>query len=320
MRYYMMRFNMKIINIPRFRALKYVMGALAALLSTACQEEIIIDTEEGEAMIGIYGGITTDLKEHRITISRTASFYSKSDIEMISGAEVEVVDQNTQEVFPLREKSEGEYFTEPMAGVVGHTYQLKATIADKGELLHFQSQSQIDSFPNPMDSLQVHVYTLFDVVDYNYFKVCPYFQTSKRNIYYLFDLEINGMAYSDTLSKKARLHLGQMSGLYYNGIEMSLIYKDLNVYPHGLFYLDQTISTQALEVGDTLRITTYSIPKGYYNYIGDISNSMGSNPLMGSPTNVRTNIVGKEKEAVGYFYAASCTHFEQIIQSVPSRE
>lgn len=293
-----------------------VLGVISLILSS-CQEDITIDTEKGNQKIGIYGGITTDLKQHTITISKTTGFYSQEDIEMVSGADVRIIDITNQDTFQLTENEKGEYLTEKMAGTIGHSYLLVANVPEDGQIYHFQSQSTIDTCPPQIDSIQVRVYTMLDIVQEEVFKICPYFQTSKENLYYLFDLEINGIAYSDTLSKKAKLHLGAMSGLYYNGWEMALIYKDLNVYPHGLFYLDQTLIRETLHIGDTIGITMQSIPGGYYRYIGDITSSIGSNPLMGSPTNVRTNIVGKEKEAVGYFYAASCIHFEQIIKSLP---
>lgn len=294
---------------------------ITTLLATSCQEDIIIDTEEGEAKIGIFGGITTDTKQHAITISKTAPFYSTADIEMVSNASVRIVDQTSHDTFLLKEFERGVYLTDPMAGVVGHTYLLDVTVPDNKETLHFSSQSQIDyACPEKIDSIQVHEFTIFEEVNEDIYKICPFFQTAKQNLYYLFDLEINGRMYSDTLHKKARLHLGALSGFYYNGIEMSLIYKDLNIYPSGIFNLDQTIEENVLHVGDTIAITMYSVPKGYYNYLGDISGSIGSNPLMGSPTNVRTNITGKEKEAVGYFYAASCIHFEQTIKSLPRTE
>lgn len=302
------------------KKLIYTLLGITALLSYSCQEEIIIDTEEGESKIGIYGGLTTDEKEHTITISRTAPFYAQEDIEMISGAKVLILDQTSGDTLRLEEKEPGIYHTQPTAGVVGHTYHLEVEVPEKGQLMHYQSESAINPFSNNIDSIQVFVQTFFDIVSEDVFKICPYFQTSKENLYYLFDMEINGVAYTDTLTKKAKLHLGQLSGLYYNGKEMSMIYKDLNVYPLGLFTLDQTIEREIIHVGDTIGITVNSVPKGYYQYIGDISGSIGSNPLMGSPTNVRTNIVGKEKEAVGYFYAASSIHFKQVITSLPRQD
>ncbi|MCR5496539.1 MAG: DUF4249 domain-containing protein [Paludibacteraceae bacterium] len=284
---------------------------------TSCEEDIVIDAETGDPKIGIYGSITTDRKHHSITISRTMDFYSDGDIEMISGAYVFIVDQTDADTFFLAESSAGIYETDSVAGKINHSYQLNVAVPDRGDVLHFYAESTIDTCPGKIDSVQVLKYTMFDVVNNDVYKVCPYFQTTKKNIYYMFDMSLNETPITDTLSRKALLHLGAMSGLYYNGVEMSVIYKELNVYPHGIFYLDQTLTKEKIHKGDMIHITLYGIPKGYYGYLSDISNSIGSNPLMGSPTNVRTNIRGKEKEAVGYFYAASCIHFQQEVKKLP---
>ena len=285
----------------------------------SCEEDIIIDTESGTPKVGIYGSITTERKHHRITISRTSDFYSDKEIEMISDAEVFIVDKNTSDTFRLTERTSGIYETDSVAGVINHSYRLEANLTDHGEKMHFYAESTIDSCPRQIDSVQIHKYTMFDEVSDDIYKVCPFFQTLEKNIYYMFDLSINDINISDTLFRKARLHLGAMSGLYYNGEEMSMIYQELNVYPHGLFYLDQTLTREKLHIGDVVHITMYGIPKGYANYLDDITNIIGSNPLMGSPANVRTNIMGKEKEAVGYFYAASCIHFRQKISKLPGK-
>lgn len=284
----------------------------------SCEEDIIIDTEKGAPLIGIYGGITTDTVQHCITISRTTDFYSEGDIEMISGADIFILDITSGDTIRLKEYAQGIYQTDIVAGVMGHSYHLDVTLIDKGEKLHFYSESKIDTCPGEIDSVQIHQYTMFDEVDEDVFKICPFFQTTKKDIYYQFELSINDRDITDTLSRKARLHMGNWSGIYYNGKEMAMIYKELNTYPSGLFNLDQKLTKEKIKPGDTIHINLYGIPKGYYNYLGDISGNIGSNPLMGSPTNVRTNIKGKEKEAVGYFYAASCIHFEQIISKLPA--
>lgn len=283
----------------------------------SCEEDIIIDTETGDPKIGIYGGITTEKKPHRITISRTSDFYSDEEIEMISGAHLFIVDQNTSDTFYLAERSPGVYETDSVAGVINHSYRLDVSLTEHGEDMHFFAESMIDTCPSRIDSVQILKYTMFEEVVDEVYKVCPFFQTTEKNIYYLFDLSINDRVITDTLSWKVRLHLGVMSGLYYNGEEMAMIYKELNVYPHGIFYLDQTLTKETLHIGDIVHLTMYGIPSGYAGYLNDIESSIGSNPLMGSPTNVRTNIKGKEKEAVGYFYAASCVHFYQIISKLP---
>ena len=301
----------KLFHIMLF--LTTTMGAL-----TSCEEDIIIDTESGDPLIGISGGITTDKKQHRITISRTADFYSTQPIEMVSGAEVFIEDQTQTDTFHLREIEAGVYETDSVAGVMFHTYRLNVTVPDHGEKLHFYAVSTIDTCPAKIDSVQIHVETLFDEVFDNVYKICPYFQTTQKDIYYMFDLNINQDCLTDTLTDKTLLHMGNFSGLYYNGMEMSIIYKEINNYPKGIFHLDQTLTREHLDKGDMIHITMYGIPKDYYGYINDITNSIGSNPLMGSPTNVRTNIKGKEKEAVGYFYAASCIHYYMKINILPA--
>ncbi len=292
--------------------------SMLLLLLGACQEDIVIDTETGSPKIGIYGGITTDKKPHRITISRTADFYSDKAIEMIPGAHVIIVDQTSSDTFNLTERSTGIYETDSVSGVLNHSYRLEVTLSDHGEEQHYFAESSIDTCPQRIDSIQVHKYSMLDEVSDDVYKVCPFFQTTKKDIYYMFDLSINDVNITDTLSRRARMRMGALSGFYYNGKEMYMVYKELNVYPQGIFYLDQTLTKETLHIGDMVHITMYSIPGGYSGYMGDISGSIGSNPLMGSPTNVRTNIRGKEKEAVGYFYAASCIHFYQRISKLPA--
>lgn len=300
----------------------FIIVASALFSLASCEEDITIDTEKGAHKIGIYGYITTDEERHSITISRTADFYSKEEIEMISDAQVSIIDLTTTDTILLEETEKGIYQTYPIAGTIGHSYRLEVTLTDQGETQHYFAESYIDTCPGKIDSIQIHKYTFFDEVIDDVYKVCPFFQTTKKDIYYLFDLNINGTSLSDTLSQKAKEHLGPLSGLYYNGKEMEFIFKDLNTYPLGIFYLDQTLiaTEQKLDLGDTLELTIRSIPKGYYHYLSDISNSIGSNPLMGSPTNVRTNIKGKEKEAVGYFHAASCIHYTEIISKLPDEQ
>lgn len=299
-----------------FNIVLFLASSVGAL--TSCEEDIIIDTESGDPRIGVFGGITTDMKHHRITISRTADFYSTKPIEMISGAEVFIEDQTRPDTFYLNEVKAGVYETDSVAGVMHHTYRLNVTVPDHGKTLHFYAESTIDTCPEKIDSVQVHFESMFDEVYEDLYKICPFFQTTKKDIYYMFDLSINRDCLTDTLTRKPLAHMGNFSGLYFNGEEMSIVYEEINAYPQGIYYLDQTLTREHLNIGDVLHITMYGIPKGFYGYINDITSSIGSNPLMGSPTNVRTNIHGKEKEAVGYFYAASCVHFYQKISKLPA--
>ena len=72
---------------------EYLLVPLLSLLSLfSCREDIIVDLEEGEPLIGIEASFTDVQKHHEAILSYTADFYNSSDIKMISGARVCVTD------------------------------------------------------------------------------------------------------------------------------------------------------------------------------------------------------------------------------------
>ena len=51
--------------------------ALVALFGfAACTEDIVIDVEEGEPMIGVEASFTDELKRHETILSYTTEFYN----------------------------------------------------------------------------------------------------------------------------------------------------------------------------------------------------------------------------------------------------
>ena len=56
--------------------------------------------------------------------------------------------------------------------------------------------------------------------------------------------------------------------------------------------------------GEVIRLDLLSIPYDYMLFVFNVKMAMGSNPLLGPPTNVMTNIQ-PQGMAVGWFYAAS---------------
>ena len=59
-----------------------------------------------------------------------------------------------------------------------------------------------------------------------------------------------------------------------------------------------------LRDGDRIHVDLYSIPADYLMYVYSMIMSSGSNPMMGAPTNVYTNIQPSDR-AVGWFLTAS---------------
>ncbi len=58
----------------------------------SCREDIIIDVEEGEPLIGVEGSLTDEYKRHEVILSYTADFYNSGEIKYIIGARVIVTD------------------------------------------------------------------------------------------------------------------------------------------------------------------------------------------------------------------------------------
>ena len=103
----------------------------------------------------------------------------------------------------------------------------------------------------------------------------------------------------DTLTKCELFETYGYAGIYFNGPYMVMIAGEFPVYG-----LNQRDSLQVVHTGDTVTMDLWSIPGFYAHYIVDISMSTGTNPMMGTPSNVRTNIY-PEGEAVGCFHASS---------------
>ena len=63
-------------------AMKRVVGimlvGLSLLMATSCTEEIIIDVEDGDRMIGVSAVLTDELKSHEVVLSYTDDFYNNN--------------------------------------------------------------------------------------------------------------------------------------------------------------------------------------------------------------------------------------------------
>ena len=92
------------------------------------------------------------------------------------------------------------------------------------------------------------------------------------------------------------------AGFYVNGPEM--LEKNMEI-PVGSFAKDKVYD------GDHFKVDFYSIPSDYMVYIYSLMASLGSNPMMGPPSNVITNIQPQGK-GVGWFYAASVVSAETV--------
>ena len=291
-------------------------------MMTSCIEDFRIDTVDGKHLVGINGYFTNEYKKHQIVISKTTDFYSEEDAEMISGAEVFIHD-GADTIYFKEIDRKGYYETiDSVAGVVGKTYYLSVNIVDENGLHNYYSQStmrenisQIDSmavkeiedtfFSNFMGNAKVYSTNLY-----------PYFPTIDDQSNYLINITFNDtLALDNSFLRCNTISLNHLSGMYFNGPEMVSMIGEQSVHTfktsthyieNDSIYISDMENYPFVEAGDKITLYIYSVTPEFITYKNDIMSSFGSNPMMGMPYNVATNIY-PGGTAVGFFEALSVT-------------
>lgn len=284
----------------------------AFVVLTACTEDIVIDVQEGEPMIGVEASFTDEWKQHEAILSYTASFYNKDEIKMVSGATVYVTDGMDTVYYHEDMEQLGHYFTDSVAGKKNTVYRLCVEIPElDGTKQCLFAESLMPDNVESIDSLVVKPFngendsmpTVFfmDTIEWVY----PYFQSlPDPSIIYMPLLSINDSLVSNTLTQRMIIPVGGYAGYYINGVEMQEANKEI---PIGYFRKSD------LKEGDSIRANMYSITTDYLYYVYSLMASLGSNPMMGAPANVSTNIQ-PEGEGVGWFFTASSVSTETVFR------
>ena len=280
----------------------------------ACTEDIVIDVEEGEPMIGVEASFTDELKCHETILSYTTDFYNHDEIKMVSGATVYVTDGVDTIYYYEAEDAPGHYFTEPVAGVKNRMYRFCAEIPDELEedgVLRLYAESYMANNVETVDSLVIKPYnadndsviSVFfgDTIEWLY----PHFQSlPDPTIIYMPMISKNDTLKTDSLNMRMIIPVGGYAGYYINGPEMLQENKEI---PIGYFRKSK------LKSGDRIRADLYSIPLDYMMYFYTLIMSTGSNPMLGAPANVSTNIQ-PEGAGVGWFFTASVVSVETVFE------
>ena len=279
---------------------------------TACTEDIVIDVEEGDPMVGVEASFTDELKQHEAVLSYTAEFYNQNEIQMLSGATVYVTDGMDTVYYFEDAEQKGHYFTDLVAGKKNTMYRLCVEIPhEDGDVQRVFAESFIPDNVESIDSLVVKHFNgmndtiptvfLFDTIEWLY----PYFQSlPDPNIIYMPVISKNDTLISDSLRMQMMIAQGGFAGYYVNGPEMLESNKEI---PIGYFRRSQLMD------GDRIHADLYSITSDYYLYFYSVLMSTGSNPMLGAPANVSTNIQ-PDGEGVGWFFTASVVSAETVFR------
>ena len=272
----------------------------------SCREDIVIDLEEGDPLIGVEGSFTDEYKRHEVILSYTADFYNSNEIRMITGAKVVVTDG--VDTIPFLEQSDqsGHYLTDSVAGKRNTLYRLFVDVPDEvvgSKRLYAESYmadnvEAIDSMVLKNDPVIPGV-PMLDTI----YMLYPYFQSlSDPNIVLLVQVYEDGVPQNDTLLNANTIMMAGYAGFYFNGPEMQETNMEIPVC---------MIFESELHDGKVIQLDLLSISYDYMMFLYSVKMSMGSNPMMGPPTNVPTNIQ-PSGEAVGWFYAASVVSKEMV--------
>ena len=283
------------------------------LAVVSCTEEYIIEVEEGERLIGVAASFTDELKRHEAILSYTSDFYNSiDDIQMVTGATVYVTD-GLDTVYYLEDPAQpGHYFTAPVAGRKKTLYRLCVDVTEEdGEVTHLFAESYMGDNVDHVDSLVIKPYNgLNDTIPIVLFGdtlelVYPYFQSLEdTTIIYMPMISKNDTLQTDTLNQRMVVPMGGYAGYYVNGPEMQAENKEIPIH---------YFRKPDLRDGDVIRADLYSIQYDYLYFYYSLMMSTGSNPMMGAPANVVTNIQ-PEGKAAGWFTVASVVSVETVFE------
>lgn len=285
---------------------KLLMLIMLVFTMLSCREEVLVDLEEGNPLIGVEGSFTDELKRHEVILSYTADFYNADEIKMISGAKVAVTDGVDTIPFYEQKDQPGHYLTDSVAGNKNTLYRLMLEIPDEVDgVIHLFAESYMNDNVEEIDSIVLKNNPMFagvPMMDTVYF-LYPYFQSlPDPSIVYLINVTEDGVPQNDTLLDANTIPMAGYAGYYVNGPEMLEDNMEIPVC---------MITESELTDEEVIRLDLLSIPYDYMLFLYSVMLSMGSNPMMGPPSNVLTNIQ-PSGTAVGWFYTASVVSKEMV--------
>ncbi|HPF97179.1 MAG TPA: DUF4249 domain-containing protein [Mangrovimonas sp.] len=259
-----------------------LVGLVSVLFS--CEEVIDVELQDGPVRLVIEASLDWEkgtVGNDQIIKLRTSTPYFDTQTDTsVTGASVEVINLDTNEVFVFQDQNNGNYITDAFVPILNNTYQL--TVIYNGEVyqgtetlllapdINTINQSIEDGFDD--ENLEVNVY--FD-------------DPEDEENYYLLKYYEEG----DLLPS-----LEDVSDEFVNGNEIHDFYEKED---------DEDSGEEAFVPGDVVEITLYAISERYYNYIKILNEQTDSgDPFSTTPVQIRGNCVNQTNQnnyAFGYF-------------------
>jgi hypothetical protein len=241
----------------------------------------------------IYGEITSDTTAQKVSVTRTADYFSNEAAEPISGATLTITDGT--DTIPLTESVTelGSYYTDSSVyGVPGKIYTLNVSNVDllgDGVMKSYTASAEMKPV-SKIDSIDTEFISRWEFWAVKAWAKDP----AESEDYYMFKAYINGVLNADSL-----LNLIVTEDKFYNGSTTN----GITCY----YFLEK----DTIKPGYTVTLDICGITKDYFHFISE-AQTMASpqNPMFsGPPANVRTNF---NNDAVGYFAAYSVARCSRL--------
>ncbi|MGI9543318.1 MAG: DUF4249 domain-containing protein [Cyclobacteriaceae bacterium] len=268
--------------------MKNLLVLAIAFILVSCEEPYTIDQQQVAPSIVIEGLVTNQLTNHYIKINRTTDFYSTGATPRVSGAQVEVTD-NDGNIFIYQEETPGVYYSEdPYQGIEGNLYRLSVVVDSKTYIAEEELRpvTSIDSLTYYLDEEQQR-----DLADQNgldpdeegrIYEVLLYTkEPQETQDYYLFKFYRDGELFNF-----------DGEDVYYSDDE----------------YLQENIDGVAFnewyKLGEMAKIEMFSITRNAYLYYNDLDITLNNDGGLFSPlpSNPRSNITNG---ALGLFQVSA---------------
>lgn len=263
---------------------------------SGCEERIDINTDDSPPCPVIYGYITTDVKAHTITITRSSGYFAETPPEGITGANVTIYTDDGINI-PLSDKGNGLYQTnDDVCGIEGKTYKLRAEFDFDGDGNKevYEAESYLPHAAEIYEISLAASAAFKNDIEIQVTGLLPEKQKDDQN-YYSMHAYRNGEIVNDDLEKF------EITGDKY--------IKTREVNNLVCFYLDQDEDDSKLNAGDIVTLRIDVITKDYADFISNAQKEVnGSIPMFsGPPANVLSNIKcnNASMSVFGFFTAYS---------------
>lgn len=240
------------------------------MVLTSCEKVIDIDLKDAEPVIVIEGRIVSSNSPitQVVKINRSVPFGEVNSFPAVSGAQVTVKDNTTNNSFVFTESKPGEY-TRTFTGRPGRTYTLSVLVNGK-------AYSAVSTMPDPVeiDSVGVSVNSFFG--DEERSVIIQFTDPAPTKNYYRFLLTVNGARSKSIFTYDDKFSNGRV-------ISNELFDFDLDIKP-----------------GDKAEIDMQCIDAKVFRYFEGLDQNESRGGASTTPANPVSNI---SNGALGYFSA-----------------